>query len=361
MAEVRTQHPFHMYDAIQAQPEAFASVVHEREGMLRQLAEDLVSCDRLFLVGIGTSYHAAQHGEYLVRANATGISAQAWHAFDFALYGPRLTARDAVIGISHRGNKFYAVRALEQARATGCRTALITGQGVSDESADVVVHTVPQEASAAHTVSHVAAVAVLAGLAAYLGEQEDSPHRLQRAYLQCEFPDSLRTALKAERTMADLANAHRTRRRIWLVGGGPGAVAAREAALKILETSYLQAEGLSVEGLLHGPFLAAGPEDVFVLVAPAGPAQARVLELAGVARELGVPYIVVSDGTPDTPREDASGWCEVPAAPEPLAALTCLLPLQLFAYHLALACGTNPDAFRLDDPRFARARERLRL
>jgi glucosamine--fructose-6-phosphate aminotransferase (isomerizing) len=171
----------------------------------------------------------------------------------------------------------------------------------------------------------------------------------------------MRAALGTQQTMAELAETHRQRRRIWLVGGGPGAVAAREAALKIQETSYLQAEGLSVEVLLHGPFLAAGPEDVFVLVAPAGPAQARVLELAGVARDLGAPYIVVSDGTPEALREDPAGWCEVPAAPEPLAAVTCLLPLQLFAYRLALACGTNPDAFRLDDPRYAHARTRLRL
>jgi glucosamine--fructose-6-phosphate aminotransferase (isomerizing) len=45
----------------------------------------------------------------------------------------------------------------------------------------------------------------------------------------------------------------------------------------------------------------------------------------------------------------------VPPVPEPFSALTCLVPLQLFAYHLALARGTNPDAFRTDDPRFARA------
>jgi glutamine---fructose-6-phosphate transaminase (isomerizing) len=45
----------------------------------------------------------------------------------------------------------------------------------------------------------------------------------------------------------------------------------------------------------------------------------------------------------------------VPGVPEPLSALTCLVPLQLFAYYLALARGTNPDSFRAEDPRFARA------
>ena len=45
----------------------------------------------------------------------------------------------------------------------------------------------------------------------------------------------------------------------------------------------------------------------------------------------------------------------VPEVPEPFGALSCLVPLQLFSYHLALARGTNPDSFRVDDPRFARA------
>ena len=45
----------------------------------------------------------------------------------------------------------------------------------------------------------------------------------------------------------------------------------------------------------------------------------------------------------------------IPVVPEPFSALGCLVPLQLFSYHLALARGTNPDIFRVDDPRFARA------
>ena len=47
--------------------------------------------------------------------------------------------------------------------------------------------------------------------------------------------------------------------------------------------------------------------------------------------------------------------------PEPLAALSCLVPLQLFSYSLALARGTNPDGFRLEDERFAKARQMVRL
>jgi glucosamine--fructose-6-phosphate aminotransferase (isomerizing) len=69
--------------------------------------------------------------------------------------------------------------------------------------------------------------------------------------------------------------------------------------------------------------------------------------------EVGGVCLIVGDGTPDVPQE--TDVLAVPRVPEPFSALTCLVPLQLFAYYLALARGTNPDAFRTDDPRFARA------
>jgi glucosamine--fructose-6-phosphate aminotransferase (isomerizing) len=178
--------------------------------------------------------------------------------------------------------------------------------------------------------------------------------------LRNELPAALRAALGTEERVASLAREYLGRRRIWLLGGGPSAVTAEEVALKIKETSYLQAEGMSTETMLHGPFQCVEAEDLFVLVAPAGVAQGRTLEVAELADEIGGACLVVGNGTPDPPQRTAD-LLAVPGVPEPFSALTCLLPLQLFAYHLALARGTNPDGFRADDPRFARANVSGRL
>jgi len=153
--------------------------------------------------------------------------------------------------------------------------------------------------------------------------------------------------------MAALAREHAGRRRIWLLGGGPGAVTATETALKIKETSYLQAEGMPTETMLHGPFQCVEADDLFVLIAPSGAARDRTLEVAELIDEVGAPYLILSDETTEAPR--AAGVLRVPEVPEPFSALSCVVPLQLFSYHLALARGTNPDTFRVDDPRFARA------
>ena len=358
VTEARAQHPFHMYDAIMAQPRAFAATVQRTRSLTEQIVPKLAQARRIFLVAIGTSFHAAQVGYHLLRYYGVATPVQALHAFDFALYGPDLSAEDAVIVISHRGNKRYSLEAIKRAREVGCYTLLITGEGTPDtmQYAAATIHTTEQDKSSAHTISYTGALAALSALAEALGQ---SRHAL--SFLQEELPAILQTCLGTDARMAALAHAHLNRRRFWIVGGGPSAITAQEIALKIKETSYLQAEGMAVEAMLHGPFQCIEAEDLFLLIAPTGPAQARVFELANMIKAIGAPFVVISDGTAGSIQQDAVEMYDVPSVPEAFTALTCLLPLQLFSYRLALARGTDPDGFRLEDPRFALAKERGQL
>lgn len=180
------------------------------------------------------------------------------------------------------------------------------------------------------------------------------------ALLTATLPAALRGALALEPEIAEAARRLASSPRIWLVGGGPGSIAAVEGALKLMETSYVTAQGLSAEAILHGPFQSAEPEDLFILIAQTGPAQARVGDVAAAIREIGAPFVVVDDGSAAVLRDPIARW-SAPTVPEPFTALTCAVPLQLFSYHLALARGTNPDIFRLDDARFAGAYRRVTL
>jgi glutamine---fructose-6-phosphate transaminase (isomerizing) len=352
MDERRSRHPFHMHDAIHAQPEAFARVLEKNGAAVDEFAAGASSCGRLFIVGIGTSYHAARIGEHLLREYGGGLDVRAVHSFDFALYGPELAPGDCVVGISHRGTKRYTAQALQRALDAGCRTALVTGEGASMEAGSAF-QTVEQEKSSAHTVSYTTAISLLALLAGHVGYHRTGSEVIGESFLREEIPAVMREALGTEERVERLAREHVGRRRIWLLGGGPSAVTAEEVALKIKETSYLQAEGMSTETMLHGPFQCVEADDLFVLVAPAGAARERTLEVAELVDEVGGACLVVGDGPQEVP--EGLDLLGVPSVPEPFSALTCVVPLQLFAYRLALARGTNPDAFRTDDPRFARA------
>jgi glucosamine--fructose-6-phosphate aminotransferase (isomerizing) len=344
-----------MHDAILAQPEAFVQVVERNEAKVDEFASRIASCKRIFLAGIGTSHHATLVGEHLMRAYGGAPDVRAVHSFDLALYGPELRPDDCLVAVSHRGAKRYTALALEKARDRGCPTALITGEGGGGEGrAGAVFRTVAQEKSPAHTVSYTSAVAVLALLAGRLGHHRSGSTTLPDEIVREEIPQTMRAALGTEEQVEALARGHVGRRRIWLLGGGPSAVTAAETALKIKETSYLQAEGMPTETMLHGPFQCVEADDLFVLIAPSGAARERTLEVAELVEEVGAAYVVVGDETTET-RPSAAGVVRIPGVPEPFSALSCLVPLQLYSYHLALARGTNPDSFRVDDPRFARA------
>lgn len=361
-AELRTAHPFHMYDAVTAQPQTFAEVVKRVRPDAERAAPALATARQIYLVGIGTSFHAVQSGQqFFIHSGAT-VPIHAVHSFDFALYGPALSPEDCVIVVSHRGAKQYSLAALKRASEAGCSTLLITGLSAPEtEYASVTLRTTPPEKSSAFTVSYMGALAVLAVLAEVTGEQITGQPVQARSFLTQELPACLQSCLETEAQMAALAPKHLHQRRIWLVGGGPAGVLAQEIALKIKETSYLQTEGCTVEEILHGPLQAAEPEDLFVLIAPAGAAQERVFQLAAMLAEIGTPYLVFDDGSARSIYPAAEAHCSVPAVPEAFSALTCLLPLQLFTYHLALAAGTNPDSFRLEDPRFAAAFKQIKL
>jgi glutamine---fructose-6-phosphate transaminase (isomerizing) len=118
---------------------------------------------RVLLVGTGTSYHAAHHGAWFLRA--AGLEAWAVSAMDAALHGPRPSAGDALVALSHTGETRYVAEVLRDAR-TGMVPAVTVG-AKGKEGVDLP--TVEPETSSAYTASHVGALTRLAQVAVALG------------------------------------------------------------------------------------------------------------------------------------------------------------------------------------------------
>ncbi len=353
---VRREHPFHMYSAILKQPEAVRVTISENEQVIQNAAQRLRQAKRIFMVGIGSSYHAAKMVHYIALTVASHIETYTIHSFDFAYYTPKLNTEDCVIGISHRGTKIYTVEALRIAKEAGCLTIGITGESeaspLSDQS-NVTIHTVAQELSSAHTISFVSSIAVLTAI---FTKAADEPS--EGMFLLDTLPRILEESLLTGQKAMELALSIVNSRRIWLVGGGTCGVVAKEIALKIKETSYLQAEGMSVEEMIHGPFQCVGPEDMFIVIGPCGKTQPRVLEMIPMIESIGAKFILVDDGSAPV---QAKYRIVVPKVAEHYAGLVSLMPLQLLTYQLALENGTNPDSFRLNDARFREAAAKITL
>ena len=363
--EIRRAHPYFMYDAIQQQPQAIEEMLRKHGANVEEVAVDLAKKRRLYLVGIGTSWHAALVAEHWFRrCCGRSLEVQAWHSFEFCAYPPPLSDEDAVVVISHRGTKTYSFQALEMAKAVGAYTVSITSTnpGPRIQVADAVLNTVDQERSAAFTVSYTSALTVLALLAVAVGDSSDNSEELLllRAQLE-EVPQKATQVLARQSAVEQAVQRFESRNRFVCVGWGPNTANAYEVALKMKETSVSDGEGLQVEQLLHGPFCSLDQRCLVTLIAPPGPGYERSLNIARASLEVGAPvWALVQEG--DSLLSDlATVSFPMPPVPEFWSPLIYVLPLQLFTYYLTLARGTHPDLFQQDNPKQAAARRHYNL
>jgi len=352
----RTEHPYYMHDAIYAQPGALRLVTRPNTAALEGAAERLRAMEHVVIFGIGTSWHAALVGELLLaHVGGLGHRVRALHSFELASYWPAPPARTGVVAISHRGSKRFSQEALVRAKSDGGVGIALSGKdAVPLGDAEFTLVTVNQENSAAHTGGYTGALALLAALAAGVGRDDAFAHALD------PVPDQLAFLLGQE-SWETLAERFGDRRRYWFVGGGPNTATAYEAALKMSEANYATASGFNCEQFLHGAYAAMSADDLLVLVSPPGPARARCLDAARVAKAIGTPVLALAR---EDDREMAGLAAETIALPEIdelLSPILAIVPLQLLAYHFAIRRGVNPDTVRIAEPPYARARELVTL
>jgi glucosamine--fructose-6-phosphate aminotransferase (isomerizing) len=345
----RSGHPYHMHDAIYAQPGALRLLTRGQGTTLTAAAARLGEASHVWLAGVGSSWHATLAGELLLaRVGGLGRRARAVHAFELVEYWDEPGA--AVIAVTHRGTSRYAQAALARGRGGGGATVVIAGKATDQLEAEHVLRTVEQEASGCHTVSYTSAVAMLAALAAAVGHDDETAHQLDA------IPD-LVAMLLGQEAWEELAARFGGRRRYWFIGGGPNTATAYEAALKLSEAAWLPAIGMGCEQFLHGPFASLEPDDLVVLIAPPGPSHARGHDVARAAAAIGTPVValVAEDDRAIAPL--AAETIALPAVAELLSPIVAVVPLQLLAYHLAVKAGTNPDTMRSEQPAHADARQ----
>ena len=358
-SKARAGHPFHMFDAIAAQPAAIAeAVARNREG-LAALARALKETPALTLAGLGTSLNGAMYGEYWLRTLGQMRAVRAVSSFDAVNYGLKPAAGGALLVLSHRGWKQYSARAVAEAKAAGIVTAAVCGQGPGEgaRQADHLLITTEQEQSAAHTKSLTTAMALLFELALALRAQANSGD-LETQRMRTEFeaiPELMRRRLGDDSRERNAAEQLRNYRRIVVLGGGPNYPTAREIALKLKETSFAYAEGMQVEEFLHGPISSADRDTLVIIASGGGAAGARAEQVANALGEIGAERLGIYTRSGSALAEAVDVGIQVEGEDEALSPFALLLSLQLFTYWLAVKRGCNPDLAHRDDAHHVKA------
>ncbi|WP_028923197.1 SIS domain-containing protein [Pseudonocardia acaciae] len=354
----RSAHPFHMWDGIRAIPDALraepawlAEAEAAAGAMLTRPAVDLVGC--------GTSYFAAIAIAHVVNQVA-GVPARAHNAFEYAAYPPPPSGRGTLVAISHTGTTPDVVAAVAAHGDAGPTLALTDAAGspLAQACDHVLVEPGGLEPALTKTRSYATTLrrgyALALALARRLGRRASALERaLDRA------GEAAAAALAAaEADDSGAAARFASAPRVLVIGGGPELATANEAALKITEAASVHAVALQVEEAAHGAWASTRPGELAILLAPAGPTAAHADRVAHGMRTLGAHTWMLTNRA--APPAEVDALTRLPDLDEPLMPLVSVIPLQVFAYRLALARGLDPDTMGTDDPRRSQARTIMR-
>ena len=291
----------------------------------------------VLFVARGTSDHAALYANYLVQT-ALGVPAASASPSVVTLYGAAPDLREVlVVAVSQSGESPDLVSFVEMARTRGAETVALTNDtssalaGISSQVVDIRAG---HESAVAATKSYTGELLALAALFA----ADDVVERLSALPALGE-----QVLAGAADPVEGLAARYRYATRVMTAARGYSSASAREAALKLVETSYVSAHGMSSADLLHGPVALLDQSVPLLCFASGGPDAAEMHDLAALAGTRGVDVDVIGDGTVASRSLPPVLPAGVPAELRPVLEI---LPAQLLAAEVAVARGFDPDAPR---------------
>jgi glucosamine--fructose-6-phosphate aminotransferase (isomerizing) len=346
-----------MLKEIHEQPEALSQSIAgrvDRRGQihveeLAGLEEMLRTVTRVELVACGTAHYASLIGAKAIQ-DWTGLPARATVGSEFRYGPPPLDEHTLVIAVTQSGETADTIAPTRLARAQGCPVIAVTntvGSAITREADAVIFLQAGPEIAVAASKTFVTQVTTLVILAAAIAKARGALPEAEELALGVALralPGAAARALEhADATAADLARRYVNSRGFMFVGRGASYPAALEGALKLKEVSYVHAEGYAAGELKHGPISLLDAECPLVAVATRSSVYDKLISnvMEGRARDARV-IAVATEG--DTAIERyADDVCWVPDTHETLSPVLAIIPLQLFAYHVAVARGTDVD------------------
>ena len=318
-----------------------------RFGGLNLSARQLHQVERFLLTACGTSWHAGLVGEYQIEALAR-LPVEVQYASELRYRNPPLDHNTLLFAITQSGETADTLGALREMKRKGHPTLAIcnvVGSTIAnDADGGIYLHAGP-EIGVASTKAFTSQCVVLAMLALYFGRLHHLSfdegmriiHRLQ------ELPELVHRALATNDEVKRIAEKYAECDNFLYLGRQYNFPAALEGALKLKEISYIHAEGYPAAEMKHGPIALVDRHTPSVFLMPRDTVYDKVMANLQEIKARGGPVIAVV-GEGDAEAADlADDVIEVPAAEEFLQPIVSVIPLQLLAYHIAVARGCDVD------------------
>jgi len=352
----RGTYPHYMLKEIFEQPNAIRDAMRGRLspeectaklGGLNMSARELRNVERIVLTACGTALHAARVGECLLESLAQ-IPTEVEFASEFRYRNMPMNKDTLVFAISQSGETIDTLAALRESKRKGPRTLGIcnsVGSTIARESdGGVYMHAGP-EIGVAATKSFTSQVVILTLLALLLGRIRhlSSAQGIEIISAMEKLPEQAQRVLDQSDQIAELADKYSDAAGFLFFGRQYNYPIALEGALKLKEITYKYAEGHPSAELKHGVIALIGPDVSSIMIAPDDPVYDKNINtLEQIKARNGRVIAVATDGRKQI-ADVADDIIFIPKCADFISPVLTAIPLQLFAYHLAVKLGRDVD------------------
>ncbi|HTB82721.1 MAG TPA: glutamine--fructose-6-phosphate transaminase (isomerizing) [Candidatus Sulfotelmatobacter sp.] len=316
-------------------------------GGLNMTAAELRQIDRIVIAASGTSWHAALVGEYLIEELAQ-LPVEVEFAHEFCYRNCPLEKNTVLLVLSQSGETADTLAALREAKRRGHRALAVVnvvGSTIAREAdGGIYMHAGP-EIGVASTKAFVSTITVLTLLAIHLGRlRQLSAGRATEILRALEkLPGQIEKILSQSEALKKIARKFSRAEDFFFLGRGYSFPIALEGALKLKEISYIHAEGYSAAEMKHGPIALIDKKTPTMFLVPADAMREKTLaNLAMIRARKGPVIALATEGDRDIKRM-ADEVIFIPKTLDLLNPILASVPLQMFAYCIAVARGCDVD------------------
>jgi glucosamine--fructose-6-phosphate aminotransferase (isomerizing) len=345
-------YPHFMLKEIHDQPVTLRTTIRLQEEYMDLMATFLDKAGELLLVACGTSYHACLAASYMFSKIAFLPTRPVFASEFIAQIGKTVSYGSTILALSQSGETTDTLAAVDYARfqaATILGLTNVVGSTLTRVSRVYICQQAGPEIGVAATKTFTAQLSVLAQLALKLAEkrgklsyQEIKNYRMRLK----QIPDVVEKVLKTqEDKVKQIAKKYRDKPYFFFFGRGMAAAIALEGTLKLMETNYLPAMNITISEAERGfinSMIQSGAPTIFVC--PRDDTRKKIIDDIAETKAKGASIIAIVEEGDDEIRALSDDYVEVVKdVPELLCPIQLIVPLQLFAYYMAVERGLDPD------------------
>lgn len=342
--------PHFMLKEMFEQPQALRYALNLQEVYLNLVAELIDRAKMVYLVGAGTSYHSCLAGSYLYSRLATLPSIPSLASEFMEQYGRAVNVDSAILFVTQSGETADVLNAAEQARLRAATILAITnvlGSSITRIARAYLLQQSGPEIGVAATKTYTSQLLVHLQLALTLAKKRGKISQAEMDELKDELkalPELIEKVLKLHnKKMQRLVKKYLKKRHFFFLGRGLNHATALEGRLKLLEISYVPATAYPAGESKHGPIALIEEGFPIIFIAPKDTTRKTIIGNIMEMKARGAEIIVLGEEGDEELAGLSDDFVPMPSMHELLTPIAYVIPLQLFAYHMAVNKGVDPD------------------